>query len=91
MGIKKSLALKWDREKDDAPRLIAAGKGALADRILSLAMEAGIPIQENGILTEALVDTALGSEIPPELYQIAAEVYIFLMELEKTEAESSAK
>lgn len=88
MGIKKSLALKWDREKDDAPRLIAAGKGALADRIISLAIEAGIPIQENSILTEALVDTTTGREIPPELYQIAAEVYIFLMELEKAEAES---
>lgn len=82
MGIKKSLALKWDREKDDAPRLIAAGKGPLADRIISLAMEAGIPIQENAVLTESLVDTVPGSEIPPELYQIAAEIYIFLMELE---------
>ena len=88
MGIKKSLALKWDKEKDDAPRLIAAGKGPLADRIISLAVEAGIPVQENGVLTEALVDAAPGSEIPPELYQIAAEVYIFLMELEKAEAES---
>ncbi|MBF9018575.1 MULTISPECIES: EscU/YscU/HrcU family type III secretion system export apparatus switch protein [unclassified Oceanispirochaeta] len=86
MGIRKSIALKWDREKDDAPRLIAAGKGPLADRIVSLALEAGIPVQQNGMLTEALIDTATGSEIPPELYQLAAEVYIFLMKLEKSEA-----
>lgn len=89
MGIRKSIALKWDREKDDAPRLIAAGKGPLADRIVSLALEAGIPVQENGMLTEALIDTATGSEIPPELYQLAAEVYIFLMNLEQSEAENS--
>lgn len=86
MGMKKSLALKWDREKDDAPRLIASGKGPLADRIIHLAREAGIPIQENPALTEAMVDTAPGSEIPPELYQLAAEVYLFLMDLELEQA-----
>lgn len=87
MGIRQSLALKWDREKDDAPRLIAAGKGPLADRIVSLALEAGIPVQENEILVEAMADISVGSEVPPELYRLAAEVYLFLMNLEKSEAE----
>jgi flagellar biosynthesis protein len=82
MGINKSVALKWDRESDAAPRLIAAGKGPLADRILSLALDAGIPVREDSILAEALADAPIGSEIPPELYQLAAEVYIFLMNLE---------
>ncbi|MDC7232173.1 MAG: EscU/YscU/HrcU family type III secretion system export apparatus switch protein [Spirochaetales bacterium] len=86
MGIKKSIALKWDRDKDDAPRLIAAGKGPLAGKILSIAREAGIPVQENALLTEALADSPPGREIPPELYQLAAEIYIFLMELERQEA-----
>lgn len=86
MGVRKSLALKWNREKDEAPRLIAAGKGPLADRIVSLALEAGIPVQENKGLTEALSEFSPGCEIPPDLYQMAAEVYIFLMELDQSES-----
>ncbi|MDA3957707.1 EscU/YscU/HrcU family type III secretion system export apparatus switch protein [Oceanispirochaeta sp.] len=82
MGINKSVALKWNRESDEAPRLIAAGKGPLADRILALALEAGVPVQEDTVLAETLADAPVGSEIPPELYQLAAEVYLFLMDLE---------
>ncbi|MDC7241533.1 MAG: EscU/YscU/HrcU family type III secretion system export apparatus switch protein [Spirochaetales bacterium] len=87
MGLRKSLALKWNREKDNAPRMIAAGKGPMAERIITLAREAGVPVEENSLLTEALIDTAPGSEIPPELYQLAAELYIFLMELDSEAAE----
>ncbi len=82
MGVRKSLALKWDREKDSAPRMIAAGKGPLAERIITLARAAGVPVEENTALTEALVDTPPGREIPPELYELAAELYLFIMDLD---------
>jgi len=85
LGIRKSVALKWNREQDNAPRMIASGKGPLADRIVRLAEEAGIPVVENPVLAGIMSDTPAGSEIPPELYQIAAEIYIFLMELEEGE------
>ena len=88
MGVNKSIALKWDRDKDAAPRLIAAGKGPLADKIITLALEAGIPVQENSLLAETLADAPVGVEIPPELYKLAAEIYVFLMDLEQaSEAE----
>lgn len=85
MGIRKSIALKWNREHDDAPRLIAAGKGPFADRIIQLALDAGIPVLEDPVLAGIMADSPVGSEIPPELYQLAAEVYIFLMELDQSQ------
>ena len=85
MGIeKKAAALAWEPGRDDAPRLIAAGKGPLADRILSLAEEAGIPVLEDHPLAEPLQSLEPGCEIPPELYRLAAEVYLFLAELDRS-------
>jgi len=88
LGIRKSIALKWDREQDDAPRMIASGKGPLAERIIQLAQDAGIPVLEDPVLAGILADSPAGTEIPPELYQLAAEVYIFLLELEQQEGSS---
>lgn len=83
MGLEKgAAALRWDRDRDDAPRLIAAGKGYLADKILALAEDARIPIVEQEPLTEILITMEPGKEIPPELFRLAAEVYIFIMELD---------
>jgi len=84
VGMRKgAVALSWNSEKDDAPRLIAAGKGPLADKILALAEKADIPIMEKEPLVEALLDLQPGTVVPPELFRITAEVYIFLMNLDK--------
>lgn len=84
MGMSKgAVALSWDSEKDDAPRLIAAGKGVLADRILALAEEADIPIVEKEPLVEALIELTPGTVIPEQLFRLTAEVYIFLSRLDQ--------
>ncbi|MDA3809309.1 MAG: EscU/YscU/HrcU family type III secretion system export apparatus switch protein [Spirochaetaceae bacterium] len=84
MGLNKgAIALHWDAEKDEAPRLIAAGKGPLADKILALAELAGIPIVEKEPLVEALIDLQPGAVIPYELFRLTAEVYIFLTKLDE--------
>lgn len=82
--LKIAAVLKWDEEADEAPRLIAAGKGYLAERILAAAEKAGIPQQEHSALAEGLLGISPGSEIPQELYTLAADVYIFLMNLEES-------
>ncbi len=93
MGIKhlgmkkKAAALKWNKEQDEAPRLIASGRGHQARRILALAEEAGIPVQENALLSEALDSMSPGAVIPAELYELTAQVYVFLMDLEARAAE----
>ncbi|MBN2655595.1 MAG: EscU/YscU/HrcU family type III secretion system export apparatus switch protein [Spirochaetales bacterium] len=85
MGLEKgAAALKWDREKDEAPRLIASGKGYLAEKILELADEAGIPLVQQEPLANLLLTLPPGREIPQELFALAAEVYVFLMELDSS-------
>lgn len=76
--VKKAVALKYDRGKDVAPRVTAKGRGALADRILSLARKHGIPIEKDTALMEALYRLDINEEIPEELYQVVAELLAFI-------------
>ncbi|OAG27786.1 EscU/YscU/HrcU family type III secretion system export apparatus switch protein [Thermodesulfatator autotrophicus] len=69
---KKAVALKYDHHKDKAPRVVAKGEGLLAERILSLAREHGIPIKKEDKLIEALLKLEIEQEIPPELYEAVA-------------------
>ena len=70
-----AVALHYDGE--NAPRVTAKGSGALAEQIIALAKEHGIPIQENPPLLELLASLDLGTEIPPALYLAVAEVIAF--------------
>ncbi|MGG1551120.1 EscU/YscU/HrcU family type III secretion system export apparatus switch protein [Paenibacillus ferrarius] len=76
--IKKAVALKYAPEKSKAPILVAKGKGQVAESILEKAKENGIPVQEDSSLVEVLSKLELDQEIPPELYQLVAEVLSFI-------------
>ncbi|MEC0231590.1 EscU/YscU/HrcU family type III secretion system export apparatus switch protein [Paenibacillus alba] len=76
--IKKAVALRYSPEMQKAPTLIAKGKGHMAEAILQKAKENGIPIQEDSSLVEVLSKLDLDQEIPPELYQLVAEVLSFI-------------
>ncbi|NPA12476.1 MAG: flagellar biosynthesis protein FlhB [Aquificae bacterium] len=78
MEEKKAVALKYDREKDNAPRVVAKGKGYIGEKIIQIAKEHNIPIKEDPILVEALSKVEINQEIPPELYQAVAEVLIYI-------------
>ena len=75
---KKAVAIKYDREKDAAPRLVGKGMGLMADKIIALAEEHGIPIQPNSDLVEILSRLKLNQEIPPEAYVLVAEILAFV-------------
>jgi flagellar biosynthesis protein len=66
-----------------APKVVAAGKGLTADRILELAREAGVPVREDGALAAALAELELGTEIPPLLYQAVAEALVWALHLDR--------
>lgn len=80
--IKKAVALRYDPERDNAPKILASGQGELARRILETAKEHDIPIRENQDLVEVLARLNIGDEIPPELYQVLAEILSFIYKLE---------
>ena len=74
---KRAVALSYE-EGDRAPKVIAAGAGEIAKRILELAQENDIPISQNEPLVDILAKLDLGSEIPKETYRAVAEVLAFL-------------
>jgi len=77
--VKRSaLAVEYDKEKDGAPKIVAKGKGAVADKIIDLAKKNDIPLYEDPDLIEILSKLDLGQEIPPEMYKLIAEVLIYV-------------
>lgn len=75
---KKAVALKYEKEKDRAPRVAAKGRGEVAKRIMEIAKEHNIPIREDADLVEVLSKLDLEEEIPPHLYRVIAEVLSFI-------------
>lgn len=80
---RKAAALTYDVGKDAAPKVVAKGKGYIAERIIALAREHGIPLHEDRSLIEVLVKLDLGDTIPYELYQAVAEVLAFIYRIER--------
>lgn len=80
---RKAVALKYNPEARSAPVVVAKGKGAVADEILKRAAENGVPVQEDASLVEVLSKLDLEQEIPPELYQLVAEVLSFVYRSDK--------
>jgi flagellar biosynthesis protein len=80
-AITKAIAIVYDEEDSSAPKVVASGKGVVADKILETAREAGIHIQEDGNLIELLSKVPIGDEIPVELYQTVAEVLAFVYKI----------
>jgi flagellar biosynthesis protein len=80
----KAVALKYDRHADAAPRVVAKGRGHLAERIQQVARESGVPILTDENLVQVLEALELDLEIPPELYRAVAEVLVFVYRLNGT-------
>ena len=78
---KTAVALKYDAAMDQAPKIIAKGNGHVADKIIALAREKGIPMREDPDLIQVLSQLDLNQEIPPSLYQVVAELLAFVYRL----------
>ena len=74
----KAIALGYEPERDDAPCVIASGSGKTAERIIAIANDNNIPIQEDPILVAALSGVDLGSTIHPEFYAVVAEILAYI-------------
>jgi flagellar biosynthesis protein len=74
---KRATALRYDKDKDGAPQVIATGAGLIAERIVEIAREQGVPVREEPALAEALARLELEQEIPPDLFAAVAEVLVW--------------
>ncbi|WMC92668.1 EscU/YscU/HrcU family type III secretion system export apparatus switch protein [Kineothrix sp. MB12-C1] len=82
---KHAIALAYDPE-EEAPRIIASGKGELGERIIERAKEADIPIHKDNKLADTLSRLEIGDMIPPQLYEVVAEILVFVDAMDKIKA-----
>jgi flagellar biosynthetic protein FlhB/flagellar biosynthesis protein len=81
-----AVALKYDREKDNAPRVVAKGMRFKAEQIREVAKQYGVPVLRNVPLAHALMRVDVGQEIPEALYDAVAEVLNFVYALQAENA-----
>lgn len=70
----KAVALRYRQEEDDAPRVVAKGRGLVAEKIKALAEESGVPIRQDDDLVELLGQIDIDREVPQQLYAAVAEI-----------------
>lgn len=70
----KAVALRYHRDADKAPKVVAKGEGSIAEKIREVAENNGIPIQRDDALVELLAQIEIDREIPSELYAAVAEL-----------------
>ncbi|MBR0280256.1 MAG: EscU/YscU/HrcU family type III secretion system export apparatus switch protein [Oscillibacter sp.] len=75
---KRAVALQYGAD-DKAPVVVASGMGYLAEKIVDVAQENGVPVYEDDSLATVLTQLNLGQEIPPELYQAIVEIYVYFL------------
>ena len=73
-----AVALKYDKEKDPAPKVVAKGKGEIAENIIKIAEEQGITIRSDSNLVEILEKINIDAIIPLEAYSAVAEILNFI-------------
>ena len=81
--ILKVAALKYNAKTDSAPSIVALGQGELAKKIIDTARDNHIPVIEDKPLAQMLNRLQVGDEIPEELYQVVAQVLVFISTLDK--------
>lgn len=82
---KTAVALAYE-PGDLAPKILAAGKGEVAERIIKKAKENDVPFYQDGKLADTLSKLEIGNTIPPELYEVVAEILVFVDDMDKMKA-----
>ncbi|KGP73975.1 EscU/YscU/HrcU family type III secretion system export apparatus switch protein [Pontibacillus yanchengensis] len=80
---KEAVALNYNAEELEAPKVVAKGKGEIASRIEESAKEHEVPIQEDPALVNLLGELDINETIPEDLYQAVAEVFAFVYQVDK--------
>lgn len=84
-----AVALSYD-PGESAPKIIATGKGHLAEKIIEQAKEHDVPFYKDSKLADTLSKLEIGDAIPPELYEVVAEILVFVDGMDKVKAKLEA-
>ena len=80
--VRQAIALEYD-PGDVAPRVVASGRGILAEKIIEKAKESDVPVHRDDKLANTLSRLEIGDAIPPELYEVVAEILVFVDSMDK--------
>ncbi len=83
--LKTAVALAYE-PGDRAPKILATGKGEVAERIIEKAKENDVPFYQDNKLAETLSRLQIGDAIPPELYDVVAEILVFVDDMDRMKA-----
>lgn len=83
---KRAAALQY-RPQDGAPVIVASGMGHMAEKIVEVAQDSGVPIYEDTSLATVLTQMELGREIPEELYQAVVDIYLYFLNFDPADPE----
>lgn len=78
-----AVALKYDKEKDSAPKVVAKGMRVKAEKIREIAKQYNVPVMKNVALANALFRVDVGQDVPEELYDAVAEILNFVYALKE--------
>ena len=87
---RKAVALKYEAERDLAPKVIAKGRGHVAEHILETAQKNSVPVYQDKTLVNMLMALEIDREIPPELYRAIAEVMAYVYKMDKSHGQAKA-
>ena len=88
--IKEAVALEYNPELE-APRVVAAGQGHIAEKIIAVAKAAGVPVTADPELARVLNELQVGDFIPPELYTVVAQILLFVCHIDEKMGDSIKK
>ncbi len=86
--LKQAVAISYEMG-EEAPKILATGKGEIAERLITAAKKADVPVYEDEALAKTLGKLEIGDMIPPELYEVVAEILVFVNDLEKIKSKIS--
>ena len=87
---KQAIALTYE-PGNEAPVIVAAGKGYVAEKIIETAKASDVPLYEDGKLADTLSRLEIGDTIPPELYRVVADILVFVDKMDKMRGKLKTK
>lgn len=82
---KTAVAIQYD-PGDAAPKILATGKGHVAQKIIEESKKADVPFYKDSKLADTLSRLEIGEAIPPELYEVVAEILVFVDDMDKVKS-----
>ena len=87
----RAVALRYDGGNNSAPIVVASGMGYLAEKILEVASDNGVPVYEDNSLATMLSQLQLGQQIPDSLFQAIVEIYVYFLNFDPNDPDKARR